>query len=214
MRKLILLIIVALMFFCQSLGQTIPVPVFEKIKKSIALKHPNDFALQEYLINLQIRSYKMIQNKNVPDIPKEKMSSFISSAESEWPEDYAVQNLLIDNQIAAFRRLAVQEKSHVQPTNEINKKNELGPNGIPIDVNEQIKKRHAIMHPGNFMMQEIMHTNDVNAYLELQNYKNNRVPKEIINQIKRDHAINYPDNYFMQKIMLDNDVNSYIDLNY
>jgi len=213
MRKCLLITILTIILSYQGQAQTIPPHILEHIKKSAAKAHPNDYAVQEHLINMQVIAHKQIQNISAPNIPTEKLNSIISSVESQYPKDFVSQNYFIEQQIAAFRRLSITEESIIQSRIEITEDVEMGLDDIPIDVIDRIKKRHAIRYEGNFTMQEIMFTNDVNAYLELRNYKNDGVPRNVIEQIKREQAINHRDNYIMQKIMLDNDVRSYLELN-
>jgi hypothetical protein len=200
------------------LAQTIPSSVVSQIKQNAQVKYPDDYEMQEYLINKQVEAFHKVQSYEAVDLPYTVLEKILNSAIRKYPDDYEMQEYTINKQVNSYRRM---RKSSPEPVVVVKKKsrsNKESPSqvtssiSIPAEILNEIKKRHEIKFPDDYSMQRIMVNSDVKAYKELKTYSDGQVPSEILKRILEKRAQEFPGNFSMQRIMVNSDVKAYKEL--
>lgn len=132
----------------------IPQEVLDVIKKAAFSEWPNDFEMQKYKIDNQIKAYKelMALRQAIRD-ESGIFDGIVKSAEKEWPNDFEMQLYKIRNQLDAISSLAECEKEYAD---------------VPQEVLEQIRVKAMQEWPDDFEMQKYTIGNQVQAWRELQ----------------------------------------------
>lgn len=106
--KVILSIILAL-FVTSSIAASysgvsqIPLNDRNKIKNIAKRQWPNDYEMQEYVINKQEEAYRQILKYTDRDLPFKVFNELKRKASLVWPMDYEMRLYYIDQQAASYK---------------------------------------------------------------------------------------------------------------
>ena len=86
----------------QAAGILIPKQTLAKIKSQAAQDHPDDYAVQEYVIKTQTQAYYEVKNYKSKKVPKKVLNKIKKKAAQDFPNDYSVQIYIIKQQVQSY----------------------------------------------------------------------------------------------------------------
>jgi len=76
-----------------------------EIKQRAEREYPNDFAMQKYEVDRQMKAMRALQNYRDHSLPGAVLGQIIADAKREWPTDFSMQKYEIERQSKAYREL-------------------------------------------------------------------------------------------------------------
>jgi hypothetical protein len=88
-----------------GVAQDIPAEVMAKIRIAAARDHPDDYSVQEYVIEEQVESFHFLSGYQPANIPPGVLDRIKAKAKKDHPYDYSVQQYVIEEQVEAYLNL-------------------------------------------------------------------------------------------------------------
>lgn len=121
------------------------------IKEKARIEYPNDFEMQKYTIEQQMKAFRKLKRNRPSDIPEDIFESIRVKAQTEYPDDFEMRKYTEDKQIESFRKL----KS-------------IKPIDIPDNIFKIILDKSILEYPTDYEMQEYTINQQIKAYREIQ----------------------------------------------
>jgi hypothetical protein len=89
----------------QSAFAQVPGRVMNEIKSIAKLDWPQDYEMQKYNIDKQVKAYKQMSNlykKGFQDIPLFTVRAILERSKMDWPQDYEMQQYSTKKQIKYY----------------------------------------------------------------------------------------------------------------
>ena len=82
--------------------------VVDDIKQFARSEYPNDFSMQKYIFDEQMKAHAWLKDFSDPRIPLSVMASIRKEAKVNYPNDYNMQKYIVEEQVEGFLYLAEQ----------------------------------------------------------------------------------------------------------
>jgi hypothetical protein len=152
MRKIFF--VLSILLLCSSISYATDCNDFydaeEIIKDKCNQKYPDDFSMQKFCIDDQVKNVKKLEKENVYDIPSDVFDGIREKCCDKWNTDYSMRVFCESEQSKKFTLLENYDYS-----------------AIPYDVEETIKSKCINKWAGDYGMQKFCIDQQIKAWLEL-----------------------------------------------
>ena len=105
MRKTLLTLTMSAMLLGGAHATEMPDNVLASVKDAVAKRYPDNYSLQETLIDAQIESYMFLQSYAPDGVPPDVLAKIKTNVASRYPDNFSLQQTLVEAQVKSYRKL-------------------------------------------------------------------------------------------------------------
>jgi hypothetical protein len=129
----------------------IPSESLNRVKAGIEARFPDDYWVQQQLVEHEVDAYRLIDALHSVDMPAAELSEIKARLRKRYGDDYSIQRALLELQVESYGMVKAY-----------------APGGVPTDTIAEIREKLTKKYPHDYSMQLTALEREVKTYLDHQ----------------------------------------------